>query len=68
MIAYHTIPGETVYEPFGGSGTALIACEMTGRRCCALELTPAFCDVIVERWEGVTGKTAERIRGEAVAA
>ena len=60
MISYHTVKGEVVYEPFAGSGTALIAAELTGRRCFALELAPAFCDVIVERWEGVTGKRAER--------
>lgn len=60
MIDYHTKPGEIVYEPFGGSGTALIAAELTGRFCYALELAPAFCDVIVQRWEQVTGQTATR--------
>ena len=61
MVEYHTAPGEVVYEPFGGSGTAVIACELTGRVCYALELAPAFCDVIAARWEGVTGQTAIRI-------
>ena len=61
MISYHTTPGEVVYEPFAGSGTAVIAAELTGRKCFALELAPVFCDVIVQRWEAVTGKTAERI-------
>jgi DNA modification methylase len=61
MISYNTSKGEVVYEPFAGSGTCLIAAELTGRRCFALELSPAFCDVIVQRWEGVTGKTAERV-------
>ncbi len=60
MVGYHTLPGEVVSEPFGGSGTALIACEIAGRRCFALELAPEFCDVIVQRWERLTGKTAVR--------
>jgi DNA modification methylase len=59
-IAWHTAPGEFIYEPFAGSGTALIAAEMTGRRCYALELSPAFCDVIVTRWENFTGHKAVR--------
>jgi DNA modification methylase len=49
-IGYHTLPGELVYEPFGGSGTQLIAAARLGRRCCAMELSPAFCDVIRLRW------------------
>jgi DNA modification methylase len=61
MVDYHTAKGEIVYEPFAGSGTALIACELSGRKCYAMELAPAFCDVVVERWEGVTGRTAERV-------
>jgi DNA modification methylase len=61
MVEYHTEKGELVYEPFAGSGTALIASELTGRKCYALELSPAFCDVVVSRWEQVTGKTAERV-------
>ena len=57
-IAYHTHPGEVLYEPFSGSGTALIACEESGRLCCALEISPAFCDVAVVRWQNFTGKEA----------
>ena len=45
-ITYHTLPGEIIYEPFAGSGTALIAAEMSGRTCYAMEISPAFCDVI----------------------
>jgi DNA modification methylase len=59
-IVWHTSPGELIYEPFAGSGTALIAAEMTGRRCFALELSPAFCDVIVTRWQNFTGLEAVR--------
>jgi hypothetical protein len=47
-----------IYEPFSGSGTAIIAAEQTGRRCRALELAPAFCDVAVGRWEHFSGKQA----------
>lgn len=57
-IAYHTKPGELIYEPFSGSGTALIAAEMTGRVCYALEISAQFCDVAVARWSRFTGKEA----------
>lgn len=53
-------PGALVVEPFGGSGTTIIACEESGRRCGAIELSPAYCDVIVERWENLTGGKATR--------
>jgi DNA modification methylase len=49
-ILNHTQEGEIVYEPFAGSGSCLIAAERTGRRCFALELDPAWCDVIRERY------------------
>jgi hypothetical protein len=45
---------------FAGSGTALIAAEMSGRSCYALELSPAYCDIAVARWERFTGKQARR--------
>jgi DNA modification methylase len=60
-IRYHTKPGDLCYEPFSGSGTQLIAAEQLGRRCCAIELEPAFVDVAVSRWERLTGKKAEVI-------
>jgi DNA modification methylase len=50
--------GSTVYEPFGGSGTTLIACEKTSRIACLMELDPKYCDVIVQRWQEFTGQTA----------
>jgi DNA modification methylase len=59
-ILWHTKPGGLIYEPFSGSGTALIAAEMTGRHCYAMELSPAFVDVAVARWEAFTGKTATK--------
>lgn len=50
--------GDLIYEPFCGSGTALIAAETVGRSCLAMELNPAYCDVIVQRWQAFTGKDA----------
>jgi hypothetical protein len=50
--------GDILFEPFGGSGSTLIACEKTGRRCYMMELSPAYCDVICQRWELATGKKA----------
>jgi DNA modification methylase len=58
---------DTVYEPFAGSGTTLIACERTGRACIAMELDPGYCDVVVRRWEEFTGRKAERVQAEGVA-
>jgi DNA modification methylase len=53
--------GELVLDPFGGSGTTLIACERTGRHARMIELDPRFADVIIKRWEDHTGKTAEKV-------
>jgi DNA modification methylase len=50
--------GDIVFDGFGGSGTTLIACEMTGRKARLMELDPIYCDVIVRRWEQFTGRTA----------
>ena len=47
-----------VYDPFLGSGTTLIACEQLGRKCYGLEIEPKYVDVILQRWENFTGKTA----------
>lgn len=52
-----TIPGQIVYEPFSGSGTTIIAGEMTGRHIYAIELSPAYTDVACMRWANFTGKT-----------
>lgn len=54
----HTRAGQVVLEPFSGSGSQLIAAERLGRRCRAMELSPAFVDVAVRRWQGATGKQA----------
>lgn len=50
---------ETVLDLFGGSGSTLIACEKTGRKCFMMELDPSYCDVIVERWEKYMGQKAK---------
>ena len=52
--------GDLIFEPFAGSGTTLIAAEQLGRRCRAIELSPAYCDVIIQRWENLTGQKAVR--------
>jgi DNA modification methylase len=52
--------GDIVLDLFLGSGSTLIAAEMTGRVCYGLEIDPKYCDVIVQRWENFTGKKAER--------
>jgi DNA modification methylase len=53
-------PGQAVYEPFSGSGTTIIAGEMAGRSIHAIELSPAYVDVAVTRWQDFTGKQAVR--------
>jgi DNA modification methylase len=57
-ILNHTKRGELVYEPFLGSGTTLAAAELTERICYGLELDPKFVDVVVQRWQNLTGKQA----------
>src|SRR5450759_2933113 len=54
----HTKRGELVYEPFLGSGTTLAAAELTERVCCGIELDPKYVDVIVQRWQQLSGKKA----------
>lgn len=50
-----------VIDFFGGSGSTLIACEQTSRKCRMIEIDPIYCQVIIDRWEGISGKTAKRI-------
>jgi DNA modification methylase len=54
---------DTVLDPFAGSGSTLMAAEATGRRAALVELDPAYCDVIVKRWQEQTGGTAVREDG-----
>ena len=57
-IANSSAKGGVVLDPFLGSGTTLIAAEQTGRICYGMEIDPRYCDVIVTRWENLTGKKA----------
>jgi site-specific DNA-methyltransferase (adenine-specific) len=61
LIGNSCKPGGRVLDPFGGSGTSLVAAEQTGRTVALVELDPRYCDVIVRRFEGLTGQKAERI-------
>ena len=51
----YTQKGSVVYEPFSGSGTTLVACERLGRKCRAVEISPAYCAVAIQRWVDMTG-------------
>src|ERR1700730_4261508 len=57
-IENNSSAGQAVYDPFVGSGTTIIAAEMTGRACHAIELYPAYVDVAMMRWQNFTGKEA----------
>jgi len=57
-IVNNSSPGQAIYEPFCGSGTTMIAAEMEGRHAYCVELSEAYCDVIVKRWQDFTGKDA----------
>lgn len=65
LIAYQmcnsTKPGDLVLDSFGGNGTTMIAAEQMGRRARLMELDPHYCDVIIARWEKLTGKEAVRV-------
>ena len=63
LIRNSSRAGELVLDLFGGSGSTLIACEQMGRRCYMMEYDPKYIDVIIERWEKLTGKKAQKITG-----
>ena len=56
-----TKEGDVVLDAFGGSGTTMVAAEQLGRRCCMMEVDPHYCDVIIARWEKLTGKEARKL-------
>jgi len=61
-ILNSSVKGDTVLDLFGGSGTTLLACEKTGRKCRMIELEPGYCQVIIDRWEEFTGRKAKPLR------
>lgn len=61
ILLNSTETGGTVFDPFGGSGSTLMACEQTGRRCATVEHDPDYCAKAVRRWETATGKKAEKL-------
>lgn len=63
-LKYSSQPGDNVLDVFGGSGSTLIACEQNGRRAFLMEIDPAYCDVICQRWCKFTGKEASRVDSE----
>jgi DNA modification methylase len=57
-IQNNSKPGDYVYDPFGGSGTTMIACEKHNRKCLMMEISPLYCEVIIKRWQDFTGEKA----------
>lgn len=55
-LANSSKAGDSILDPFAGSGSTLIACEQTRRRCFAMEIDPAYCDVIRQRYADYTGQ------------
>ena len=56
-------PLDVVLDTFGGSGTTIVACEQLNRKARSMELDPHYCDVIIARWEKLTGKKATKVEG-----
>jgi DNA modification methylase len=57
-ILNHTERGDVIYDPFLGSGTTLIAAELTGRICYGIEIDPKYVELVVCRWQQLTGRSA----------
>ena len=64
MIGVHSRASGIVHEPFSGTGTTLIACEQLGRKCRAIEISPGYVAVAIQRWADATGKKPELINGK----
>lgn len=63
FIKMHTYRDDLILDPFGGTGTTLIAAEELGRNCATMEREPKYVDVIIDRWENLTGEKAVKIDG-----
>ena len=63
LVSAHSRNGDLVCDPFLGSGTTLIAAEQLGRTCFGMEISPVYCDLIIRRWQALTGKSAVREDG-----
>lgn len=63
ILSDFTVIGNVIVDTFGGSGSTLIACEQLNRTCYMMELDPKYCDVIINRWETLTGEKAVLING-----
>lgn len=63
LITNSSKPNDIVLDSFAGSGTTIIACEQLGRKARCIELDPKYCDIIISRWEKLTGKEAVKIYG-----
>ena len=61
QIKNNTEKGDLVLDLFGGSGTSIIACENSKRKCFTMELDPLYCDVIINRWQNLTGLKAKKM-------
>jgi hypothetical protein len=59
-----TAPGDIVFDPFVGNGTAIVAAERTGRRCYCIELDPRYVDAAIRRWQRLTGGVARNGQGQ----
>lgn len=63
ILEDYSKPQDNILDLYGGSGSTLIACEYSNRNCYMMELDPYYCQLIINRWETYTGKTAEKING-----
>lgn len=61
LILNSTVISDIVFDGFGGSGSTLMACEQTKRQCLIVELDPEYCEIIIKRWEKLTGLKAEKL-------
>lgn len=62
LVSNSTREGDVVLDPFGGSGSTMLACEHLGRRCRTMEIDPHYCDVSIARWEELTGGAATLVQ------